>query len=158
MQRIVATFLRSVVVLFGLGVFVFMLWEPHLEGRNAHATPFEIYFADPFLAYAYVASIPFFAVLYRTFEWLGYAGRNDLFSPAAFQALTTIKHCGMSLIVFVVGGQLIILLQESDDRAGGVMMGLLALLVSVMITAMSTISESIVHRGIHARPESEATF
>lgn len=41
-----------VVVLGGIGALAFMLWEPHLEGRNAHAGLFEIYFKDPFLAYA----------------------------------------------------------------------------------------------------------
>jgi hypothetical protein len=141
MNRIVATFFRCVVVLFGLGVLVFMLWEPHLEGRNAHATNFEIYFGDPFLAYAYVASIPIFAALFRAFEWVGYSGRNEAFSAPARNAMKSVKRCGISLIVFVVGGLLIILLQESDDRAGGVMIGLLAVLVSVMITAMSMFFE-----------------
>jgi hypothetical protein len=52
-------FLQVVIVLIGIGVLAFMLWEPHVEGRNAHATVFEIYFHDPFLAYAYIGSIPF---------------------------------------------------------------------------------------------------
>jgi hypothetical protein len=37
-------------VVVGGAVFVFLLWEPHIEGRNAHATLFQIYFNDPFLA------------------------------------------------------------------------------------------------------------
>lgn len=41
-----------------------------LPGAAAHATLFEIYFKDPFLAYAYVASIPFFAVLCQAFRTL----------------------------------------------------------------------------------------
>jgi hypothetical protein len=53
-------FLQVVVVLIGIGALAIMLWEPHIEGRNAHATLFEIYFKDPFLAYAYIGSIPFF--------------------------------------------------------------------------------------------------
>ena len=44
----------------GIGALAFLLWEPHLEGRNANATPYELYFNDPFLAYAYVASVSFF--------------------------------------------------------------------------------------------------
>jgi hypothetical protein len=60
-----------VIVLFGIGVLAFMLWEPHLEGRNVHASLFQIYFKDPFLAYAYVASIPFFVGLYQAINVLG---------------------------------------------------------------------------------------
>jgi hypothetical protein len=51
-----ALFLQVVIVLMGIGALGLMLWEPHLEGRNAHATTFEIYFKDPFLAYVYVGS------------------------------------------------------------------------------------------------------
>lgn len=45
-------FLQGVVVLMSVCVVSFLLWEPHLEGRNATATPYEVYFHDPFLAYA----------------------------------------------------------------------------------------------------------
>ena len=64
-------FLQVVIVLIGIGALALMLWEPHIEGRNAHATLFEIYFKDPFLAYAYIASIPFFVALYQAFKVLG---------------------------------------------------------------------------------------
>ena len=77
MQTLGVIFL--VVVLIGLGALALLLWEPHLEGRNAHATLFEIYFNDPFLAYAYGASIPFFVSLYQAFKLLGYAGQNQVF-------------------------------------------------------------------------------
>ena len=65
-------FLQVVIVLIGIGALALMLWEPHIEGRNAHATLFEIYFKDPFLAYAYIASIPFFVALYQAFKVLEY--------------------------------------------------------------------------------------
>lgn len=95
-------FLRAVIVLIGIGALALMLWEPHIEGRNAHATLFEIYFNDPFLAYAYLASIPFFAALYQTFNVLGGIGRNTASLQAIVKALWTIKFCALSLIGFVV--------------------------------------------------------
>src|SRR6266567_836764 len=94
-------FLQGVIVLIGIGTLVLLLWEPHIEGRNAHATVFEIYFKDPFLAYAYIASIPFFVALYQTFKLLGYAGQNKVFSRAAVKALRTIKYCAIAIIGFV---------------------------------------------------------
>src|SRR5882724_10364008 len=90
MKRSSTAFLQTVIVLIGLGALALLLWEPHLEGRNAHATPFQIYFKDPFLAYAYVASIPFFAALYQAFKVLGYIGRNEVFSQRAVKSLRAI--------------------------------------------------------------------
>ena len=58
-------FLQIVIVLIAISAFVLLFWEPHIEGRNVHATLFEIYFKDPFLAYAYIASVAFFMALYK---------------------------------------------------------------------------------------------
>ena len=59
MKRSSTIFLQVVIVLIGIGALAVMLWEPLIEGRNAHATLFQVYFNDPFLAYAYTASIAF---------------------------------------------------------------------------------------------------
>src|SRR5919112_46915 len=118
MKRSSTAFLQIVIVLIGIGALALMLWEPHIEGRNAHATPFEIYFNDPFLAYAYIASIPFFVALYQAFKVLGYAGHSTIFSPAAIRALRTIKYCAMAIVGFVAVGEIFIILADSDDRAG----------------------------------------
>jgi len=76
----ISIFLQTVIVLIGIGAVALILWEPHIEGRNAHATLFQIYFNDPFLAYAYIASLPVFVALYQAFKVLGYAGQNEVFS------------------------------------------------------------------------------
>src|SRR5436309_3413116 len=101
MKQRSTVFLQAVVVLIGIGALALMLWEPNIEGRNAHATLFEVYFKDPFLAYAYVASIPFFAALYQAFKVFGYAGQNKIFSQAAVKALQTIRYCAIAVIGFV---------------------------------------------------------
>src|SRR6185369_5681275 len=99
MERAAATkrsptvFLQIFIVLIGMGALALMLWEPHLEGRNAHATVFEVYFQDPFLAYAYLASIPFFVALCHGYKVLGCAGQNQVFSPPVVNSLRTIKFC-----------------------------------------------------------------
>src|SRR3954468_20876422 len=105
MKRSSTALLQVVIVLIGIGALALLLWEPHIEGRNAHATPFEIYFKDPFLAYAYLASIPFFVVLYQAFKMLGYIGQNKAFSQATVKALRTIKFCALGIIGFVAVGE-----------------------------------------------------
>ena len=128
-------FFQVVIVLIGIGALALMLWEPHIEGRNAHATLYEIYFNDPFLAYAYIASVPFFVALYQAFTVLGFMRQNKVFSQASLKAVRTIKYCAISIIGFAAVGEIIILLSNSDDRAGGVFMGILIILGSVVIAA-----------------------
>ena len=125
-----------------------MLWEPHIEGRNKHATLFEIYFNDPFLAYAYLASIPFFAALYQTFKVLGYVGQNKAFSQATMKALRVIRFCALAVIGFAVVGELFIVLGNSDDRAGGVFMGILITFGALVIAAAAALFEQILQKAV----------
>ena len=141
-------FLQAVTVLVAIGVLALMLWEPHIEGRNAHATLYEIYFKDPFLAYAYIASIPFFIALYQTFKVLGYAGQNKVFSQAAVKALRTIKLCAIAIIGFVAVGEVFIMLGKSDDRAGGVFIGILIGFGSVVIASAASMFERILQNAV----------
>jgi hypothetical protein len=127
MSRSSAVFLQTVVVLFGLAALVILLGEPHVEGRNTHATWFEIYFKDPFLAYVYLGSIPFFLALHRAFRLFGNVGRTGHFSPASVNDLRTIKVCALAVVGFVAGAALIIVLNsDGDDHAGGIFMTFLA--------------------------------
>ncbi|MBX3434778.1 MAG: DUF2975 domain-containing protein [Pirellulales bacterium] len=151
MQRSATAFLQFVVVLVGAGALAFLLWEPHLEGRNAHATPFEVYFHDPFLAYAYVASLAFFWALYQAFKVLGYAGRQEMFTPAAAQALRTIRHCAFALVGFVAIGEAF-LLRHSDDLPQGIVMGGLLAFGALVIAAAAATLERIVRQGTALNP------
>lgn len=129
MKKSSTIFLQVVVVLIGIGALAFMLWEPHIEGRNVNATLFEIYFKDPFLAYAYTVSIAFFVALYQAFKVLGYVRQNKTSSQATIKALRTIKYCGIALVAFVVAPvAYLFIVRPGDDIAGGVAMGFLLLL------------------------------
>jgi Protein of unknown function (DUF2975) len=150
-------FLRAVLVLIGIGALTFLLWEPHLEGRNANATPFEIYFNDPFLAYLYVASIPFFVGLYHGFKVLAYAGRNMEFSPAAVRSVRTIKYCAIALVGFVLIAEVIILSNESDDRAGGVMMGVAIMFGAIVVATATAVLERTLQNAVDLKSESDLT-
>jgi DUF2975 family protein len=141
-------FLQAVIVLIGICALALMLWEPHIEGRNAHATLFETYFKDPFLAYAYLASILFFVALYQAFKVLGYIGQNKAFSKATMKALRNIKFCALGIIGFVAVGELFIMLGNSDDRAGGIFMGILITFGSVVIATAAAMFERILQNAV----------
>jgi hypothetical protein len=158
MKRSSTAFLQGVIVLISVGALALLLWEPHVEGRNAHATVFEIYFKDPFLAYAYVASIPFFAALYQAFKLLGYAGRNEVFSQPAVKALRTIKYCAIAIIGFVVVGEVFILKHDdTEDPGAGVFMGLLVTFGSVVIATAAAVFERILQNAVDMKSENDLT-
>jgi hypothetical protein len=159
MKKGATLFLQGVIVLIGIGALALLLWEPHLEGRNAHATLFQIYFHDPFLAYAYIASIAFFVALYQAFKLLGYVGRGEIFSQHAVNALRTIKYCAMSLVGFLLGAEAYFLIVQrgKDDIAGGVMMGLFMIFVSVVVATAAAVFERTLQSAVELKSENDLT-
>jgi len=156
MKRSSTIFLQLVIILIGIATFTALLWEPQNEGRNAHATNFEIYFKDPFLALVYAGSIPFFVALYQAFRILGYVRQNKVFSQTAIKALRTIKYCAIAIICFVAVEEIFIVLNHgSDDAAGGVFMGILIAFGSVVIATASITFEQILQDGMDIKYETK---
>jgi hypothetical protein len=122
-KRVLAKGLQFAVLVAGAGALVFLLWEPLLEGRNAHSTVFQVYFNDPFLAFVYLGSTAFFAGAFQVSKLLGHFASHGSFPPTASASLRLIRRCALVIIGFAVIGEVIIFLNESDDRAGGVFMG-----------------------------------
>ena len=157
MKRSSTMFLQAVIVLIGIGALALMLWEPHLEGRNAHATLFEIYFKDPFLAYAYVASVPFFVALYQTFRVLGYIGQNKAFSRATVTALRAIKYCAIAIIGFVAVSVIFMMFADKDDRPAGIFMRILIAFPSLVIAIAAAMFERILQNAVDTKSENDST-
>lgn len=157
MRRFSAFFFQTVIGLIGVGALTFMVWEPHLEGRNAHATLFEVYFKDPFLAYAYVASMPFFMALYEALKVVGYARRAKVISPAAVKSLRTIRYCALATVGFVAGGEALIMVGTSDDRSGGVVIGLAVAFGSLVAAAAAAMLEGVVLDALGTQTEKNLT-
>jgi len=160
MKKSSTVFLQGVVVLIGIGALALMLWEPHLEGRNADATLFEISFKDPFLAYAYTASIAFFAALYQAFKLLGYIRQNRVFSQAAVNALRTIKYCALTLVAFILGAEgylFVIQRKVEDDIAGGVMMGVILIFISAVVATAAAVFEKTLQNAVDIKSENDLT-
>jgi len=159
MKRSATIFLQGVIVLVGAGALALMLWEPHLEGRNAHATLYQIYFNDPFLAYAYTGSIAFFVALYQAIKLLGYVGRDEVFSQPSVNALRTIKYCAMIVIGFIVGAEAYfgLAVRGKDDIAGGVMMGLAIAFISAVIATAAAVLERTLKHAVDIKSENDLT-
>ncbi len=160
MKRSSTVFLQIVVVLIGIGAFALLLWEPRVEGRNAHATNFEIYFQDPFLALVYAGSIPFFIALYQAFKVLGYVGRDKVFSAAAVKALRTIKYCALAIIGFVGVEEIFILLMnngDNDNPGAPIFMGILITFPSIVVATAAAMFERILQNAVDIKSENDLT-
>ena len=157
MKRSSTMFLQAVIVLIGLGALAFMLWEPHVEGRNAHATLFQIYFKDPFLVYAYIASIPFFAALYEAFMVLGYVRQDKTFSQATVNSLRIIKYCALALIGFVAVSVIFMLGGDREDRPAGLFMRILVTFPSIIVATAAAICERVLQNAVDLKSENDLT-
>ena len=159
MKRGSTIFLQVVIAFLGVGVLALLLWEPQVEGRNVNATQFEIYFKDPFLAYTYLAFVPFFVGLYQAFKILRYARRNEIFSQRSVRALRIIKYCALTTAIFILGAvaYLSIFMRGKDDIAGGVMMGAFIILVSAIIATAAAVFQRILQSALDIKSEEDLT-
>lgn len=160
LKRSSTIFLQVVIVLIGFGALALLLWEPHLEGRNAHATLFQVYFNDPFLVYVYTGSIAFFVALYQAFKLLGYVARDEVFSQRSVKALRTIKYCALTLVAFLLGAEAyfsIVQRGKGEDIAGGVMMGLFLIFISVVIATAAAVFEKTLQSAVEMKSENDLT-
>src|SRR3989344_2467688 len=150
-------FLQAVIVLIGIGTLAFLLWEPLIEGRNIDSTPLEVYFKDPFLAYAYASSILFFVGLYQAFMLLGYIGQNKVFSLHSVKALRTIKYCALATAGLIVAGVAYIIIANSgkDDIVGGVAMGAVTTFVSIVIATAAAVFEGLLQNAVDMKSKND---
>lgn len=159
MKRGSTIFLQVVIVLIGIGALAFLLWEPTVEGVNARATFSQIYFDDPFLLYAYSASIFFFIAVYQTFVLLGYIGRNEVFSNRAVSALKTIKYCASAIVVTTAAPiAYLFIVRPGDDIAGGVAIALFIIFVSAVVAANAAMHERIWQKAMDIKSENDLTI
>ncbi len=137
--------LQAAVLLFGVAVLGLLLWVPPHEGRNAQAALSAVYFKDPFLAYVYIGSIPFFTALWQTFRLLGYAGRGEVFTPQGMRSLRLIKYCALTTAGIVAGAAAYIRITAGpgEDPAGFVVPGVFAVFVSLSAAAAAAAAENI---------------
>ncbi|MBK6911161.1 MAG: DUF2975 domain-containing protein [bacterium] len=145
-------FLQITIVLAAIGALAFLIWEPRMEGVNAHATNWEMY-SDPFILLVYAGSLPFFYALYQAFKLLGHVRQDRVFTLNSAKALRTIKYCAFSIIGFVIVEEITIMLNHGDDDAAGAMMlGVMIIFCSIVVAVVANMFEKLVQNTIAASP------
>jgi hypothetical protein len=136
-------------VALGIGTLGLMLWEPHLEGRNVNATVYQIYFNDPFLVYAYTASILYFVGLYKAFKALAYVRQGKAYSEETAKALRAIKYCALAFAAAIAAPvAYLFIVRPEDDIAGGVAMGLFLILSSLVVATTAAMLQRKVQNHV----------
>lgn len=151
-------FLKSVLILIAGIVLAGLLWFPHVEGRNVNADIFTIYFKDPFLAYVYLTSIPFFIPFYQAFKLLGFIERNQAFSQASVNALRKIKFNSLVLAGLVAGAvpQMVMFAQD-DDAPGVVLIVLVIIFASIVIATAAAVFQKLLQSAVDLKSENDLT-
>ncbi len=142
MKKTSILFLKTVIVLVGIGVMALLIRLPLIEGRATNLDLVSIYL-DPFILYVYAASVAFFVVLFQAFKLLGYMGQNNIFSTMAVTALRTIKRSAILLAVLIVFAVLYILLFHAKDDypTGFITLGAIATSISLIVAAAANLLE-----------------
>jgi hypothetical protein len=158
MKKISVIFLQAVIVLIGIVALAVMIRVPLTEGRATNLDLFSIY-SDPFILYAYAASIAFFTALYKAFRLLGYIGQNKVFSLNAVNALKSIKHCAIVLSILIVAAGLYIRIFHSseDDPAGFLAICMVTTFASVVVATAAAIFEKLLKNAVDIKSEKDLT-
>ena len=148
-------FLQFLAGLFGIGIAVFLIWEPQVEGRNVGKNWFEIYLQDPFLAFVYMGSIPCFVGVFKVFQFLSRVRKGKVFSSEVVRDIKVIRQMALLTMGLAFIGQGILLLNNSDDRAGGMAIGMFIHFLALLVIAVTTVIAETVTLGMKGNPREE---
>ncbi len=142
-------FLQCAIVLIGIVAVVILIRFPLTEGRAANLGLLRIY-SDPFILYGYATSVPFFVALYKAFRLLGYIGQNKVFSSISVGYLKSIRFCAivMAVLIAMAGLYIKIFHNKDDDPAGFLALCVVAVFVSAVVAAVTTVFERILQNAI----------
>ena len=150
-------FLKFVICLIAIGVLIWLIWFPQLEGRAAKLDLISIYI-DPLIIYAYIGSIPFFVALYQAFNLLGYIDGNKVFSQLSVNAVRNVKYCAITFSGFIVLGILYIrLFVKGDDSAGVTALGMFTAFASFVIATAASIFQRLLQNAVDIKSENDLT-
>jgi hypothetical protein len=151
-------FLKTVLLVIGLLVFAGMIWFPQTEGRAANLNLVSIY-ANPFIIFIYIGSIPFFVGLYQAFKLLNLIDANKAFSQAAVNTLRNMKLASLVLIGFIAFALIYIRFTATgdDDPAGPTMLGIIASFGIAVIATAAAVFQRLLQNAVDIKSENDLT-
>lgn len=157
MKQSSTLFLKIVIILIVVATIAGMIWFPQAEGR---ARDFDLIstYANPFIIYMYIASIPFFFGLFQAFKLLTFIDSNKAFSKGAINTFKNMKYASLILIGFIFSGLLYIrFFANGEDPAGPTMFGLILSLVFGVIATAAGILQKLFQNAVDIKSENDLT-
>ena len=150
-------FLKVVILLIAIVVLIWIIVFPQLEGRAKDLDLISIY-SDPFIIYGYIASIPFFFVLYQAFKLLNLIDADKAFSQEAVDTLKKMKFASLSLIGFIALGLFYIrFFANGDDSAGPTALGILASFAAAVFATVAAVFQKLLQNAVDLKSENDLT-
>src|SRR3954470_2866697 len=150
-------FLKFVICLIAIGVLAGLIWFPPTEGAARNLDLISIY-ANPFIIYIYIGSIPFFVGLYQAFKLLNFIDANKAFSQGAVNTLKNIKLASLSLIGFIVLALLYIrFFAHGDDPASPTALGILVSFAVAVIATAAAVFQKLLKNAVDIKSENDLT-
>ncbi len=145
-MKIVFSFIQIFTLILGIIVLFFLIIFPLIEGRATHLNLFQIYL-DYFILYIYLASFPFFDVLYRLLKLLENFKQNKLYSQCSLDYLRRIKNQTRILTLLILGAGIYIgfFHHPEDDPAGFLGLCILVMSLSFIVSLIASIFEKKLH-------------
>jgi hypothetical protein len=159
MKRGSTLFLKIVLILIAIIALAVAIRFPQTEGRAANLDLISIY-ADPFIIYMYIATIPFFAALYQAFKLLGFIDKNKIFSKSSVKALRNIKYCAIAIMGFIAASASYISVMSkatNEDGAGAIMIGFIIIFASSVIATAAAVFQKLLQKAVDLKSENDLT-
>lgn len=152
------TFLKIVLLLISLPILAGLLYFPQIEGRNANSDPISLYFNDPFLAYVYLGSVPFFIGIFYAIKMLGLIEQNEAFTHAAVKTLRNMKFSALALMVFILFAlPWIFMFAQDDDAPGVVLLGVGAAFIAGVLATACALFQKLFQNAVDIKEENDLT-
>ncbi|MCT4786194.1 DUF2975 domain-containing protein [Exiguobacterium aestuarii] len=112
----------------------------------------------PIIGGMYVAAIPYFIALFKTFNLLGLIDRNEAFSYRAVKSLRVIKYCALVItIIYIATLPFFYWFAERDDSPGFLVIGFVLVFAAFVIAVFAELLQKLLKRAIDMKQEIDLT-
>lgn len=157
MRRGSTLFLRVVVFLIGLPIFVLFAWGlPWLLSHPANPAYAPMLY--PLVAGIGMSAVPFYIALYQAFKLLSYIDKSNAFSELSVKSLKNIKICAIAVsIIYAAMLPFAYLLADLDDAPGLMAMALVATFAAAVIAVFAAVLQRLLQEAIAIKSENDLT-
>lgn len=157
MKNLSTLFLRIIISLGGLFILTFIiLVMPELNEEFIENAP--AWFYVPVIGVIYTSTIPFFYILFQTFNLLKYIDANKAFSVLSVKALKRIKYAAIIMtVLYAVLLPLLYIAAQASDAPGLVAFGIVLTGTATVVATFASVLQLVLQSAIALKKENDLT-